>query len=153
MKNVLTKKNIKVLKENIPYKRYFNYNNFFVEDHLDVLQSSGLVQDTFYDFPFLSKFFEIIFDLNSISEISYIVSYGIIHHTDNISNRCVIIPLTKNSHKFGFKYVTWENKEVYTVLERFGVYKFNDYESHSLAPVGIPSKHPIGLISISCENV
>lgn len=153
MKNVLSNRDIKVLKENISYKRYFNYNHFFVEDNLDVLESSGLVQDTFYNFSFLSKFFETKLNLNSISEISYIVSYGIIHHRDNISNKSIIIPLTKNSHKFGFKYVTWENKEVFMILERFCIYKFNDYESHSLAPVGIPSKHPIGLISISCENV
>lgn len=152
MKNVLKNKDIKVLKENIPYKRYFNYNSYYVKDNLEALESSGLVQDTFYNFPFLSKFFETRLNLNSISEISYIVSYGIIHHTDNMSNRSVIIPLTKNSHKFGFKYVTWEDKEVFTVLERFNIYKFNDYKFHSLAPVGIPSKHPIGIICIVCEE-
>lgn len=70
-----------------------------------------------------------------------------------MSKRSIIIPLTKNSHKFGFKYISWEGKEVYMVLERFGVYKFNDYEFHSLAPVGIPSRHPIGLIFLACDNI
>lgn len=152
MKNILSNKDIKVLKKNIPYKRYFNYNDSFIEDHLDVLESAGLIQDTFYNFPFLSKFFETRLNLNCITEISYIVSYGIIHHRDNMDSKSIVIPLTKNSHKFGFKYISWEGKEVYTVLERFYIYKFNDYELHSLAPVGIPSKHPIGLISIVCDN-
>lgn len=153
MKNVLTNKDLQVLKENIPYKRYFNYNSLYVKDNLEVLESSSLIQDTFYNFTFLSNFFETKLNLKSIYEISYIISYGIIHHTDNMSDKAIIIPLTKNSHKFGFKYVTWEDKEVFSVLERFHIYKFNDYKLHSLAPVGIPSKHPIGVISIVCDNV
>lgn len=58
MKNVLSNKDIKVLKKNIPYKRYFNYNSYLIKDNLDVLESAGLVEDTLYNFPFLSEFFK-----------------------------------------------------------------------------------------------
>jgi len=152
MKNVLSNKDIKVLKQSIPYRKYFNYNNYYVKDNLEALESSGLIQDTFYNFTFLSNFFETKLDLKSIYEIAYVVSYGIIHHTDNTSNKSIVIPITKNSNKFGFKYIDWEGKESFTILERFHIYKFNDYKLHSLAPVGIPSKHPIGVIVIICEN-
>ena len=68
--------------------------------------------------------------LNSL-EIGF--SYGITHHIDEINGKTVMIPISKNSSRYFFKYYDFIKKHEYQcILDQFKPYFFDDCKLHSL---------------------